>query len=80
MERIEIKDKLVEILKDIFDDEELVITEKTSPKDIEDWDSLANINIVLQIEKYYKIKFSIQDIGKLNNIEEIIDFIMERVK
>ena len=52
------KERLQEIFRDIFDDEELVITEDMSANDIEDWDSLAQINLIIAIEKEFKVKFN----------------------
>ena len=50
------KERLQEIFRDIFDDEELIIREDMSANDIEDWDSLAQINLIIAIEKEFKVK------------------------
>ncbi len=60
-----ILEQLTEIMRDIFDDEELIISNDTCSADIEDWDSLAQIQILDAIEKYYHIVFSISDITSL---------------
>ncbi len=52
-------DKLQEIFRDIFDDEEIVITRETTAADIEGWDSFAQINLMTAIEKEWGIKFTI---------------------
>lgn len=69
------KEKLQEIFRDIFDDEELVITEEMAAADIEDWDSLAQINLIIAIEKEFGVKFNLEEISKLKNIGEILEII-----
>lgn len=74
------KEKLQEIFRDIFDDEELVITEEMTATDIEDWDSLAQINLIIAIEKEFKVRFSLEEVSKLKNIGEMLDLIKLKVK
>ena len=57
MNREEIIGRLGSIFKDIFDEEDLEINDKTTAEDIEDWDSLAHINLVVAIEKEFSVKF-----------------------
>ena len=61
-----------EILIDIFDDEDLEITLNTCADDIEDWDSLAQMNIMVSISKHFKIKFSVEEIATLHNIGDLV--------
>lgn len=74
------KEKLQEIFRDIFDDEELVITEEMTAADIEDWDSLVQINLIIAIEKEFKVRFSLEEVSKLKNIGEMLDLIKFKVK
>ncbi|KAF0227062.1 MAG: acyl carrier protein [Erysipelotrichaceae bacterium] len=60
------------IFRDIFDDENLVITGETSAKDIEDWDSLTHIQLVTKIEKHFKIRFTLSEITKLKQVSDLI--------
>ena len=53
---MEILNSLEEIFKDIFDDEELKLERETSADDIDDWDSLAQINLIVAIEKEFNVK------------------------
>jgi len=69
---MEIKERLQEIFRDIFDDEELEIREDMSAKDIEDWDSLAQINLIIAIEKEFGVKFNLEEVSKLKNIGEML--------
>lgn len=69
---MEIKERLQEIFRDIFDDEELEIREEMSAEDIEDWDSLAQINLIIAIEKEFGVKFNLEEVSKLKNIGEML--------
>ena len=68
-----------EIFIDVFDDNSLIIKEDTNADDIEDWDSLANINLVVAMEKEFNLKFNINDIEKLNNVGDMIDLIKKKL-
>ena len=72
---MEIKERLQEIFRDVFDDEELEIREEMSAKDIEDWDSLAQINLIIAIEKEFEVKFNLEEVSKLKNIGEMLELI-----
>jgi acyl carrier protein len=70
---------LNEIFQDIFDDDSLAITAETNQDDIEEWDSLANINIVFAIEDEFDIKFDVDDITKMKSVAIIIDEIKKKL-
>ena len=76
---MDILNKLQEIFRDVFDDETIVLTNETTQDDIEDWDSLAQINISGAIKKDFKIDFSMEEIGKLKNVGEIVKKIEEKL-
>jgi len=78
MDREKILQEITEIFREVFDDDELEIFENTSAEDIEEWDSLENINLMLSIEKLYGIKFTIQDMSSMNNVGDMITMINEK--
>ncbi len=65
------------IFQDIFDDESIVLTESTNSDDIEDWDSLEQINLLVAIEKKYSIKFKLDDVAKLENVGDMVNLILK---
>lgn len=67
------------IFRDVFDDESLVIARKTCADDIEEWDSLAQINLIVAIEKEFKVKFSLDELANLNDVGDMVDLIMTKV-
>ena len=74
-----IMEKLNEIFQDIFDDDTLVITENTTANDIEDWDSLEQINLLTAIEKKFNIKFKLADVRGLKDVGDLLDLVARMV-
>lgn len=76
---MEIIEELQEIFREIFDEDELVISRDTTAEDIEDWDSLTHMQLIVEIEKKYGIKFTTAEIKKAANVGEFIDIIKEKL-
>jgi len=74
-----IMEKLQDIFRDVFDDDELVLTKETSAEDIEDWDSLAQIRLVVAIEKRFSIKFALGELQETENIGDMIELIQQHL-
>lgn len=74
-----IKETLQEIFRDILDLDDLVLEDETSASDIEEWDSLAHINLVVAIEREYNIKFALGELQDLKNIKDMIKLIEKKV-
>ena len=79
MNRTEIMAKLNEIFCDVFDDEDIVLSDDTTADDIEDWDSLEQINLLVAIEKQFKIKFQLADVSNLENVGAMADLVAKLV-
>ncbi len=80
MTRDEIFDSVRRIFWDNFDDDSLVIVDETNSSDIEDWDSIEHINLVIAMEKEFHLKFNIKEVGKLANVGEMVDLIQSMLK
>ena len=80
MSREEIYKKLDEVFQDVFDDDSIHVTDSTTANDIEDWDSLEHISLIVAIEHKFNIKFNMGEITSLKNVGEMVDIIIERVK
>lgn len=72
-------EKIQPIFKDIFDDENLVVTEKTVAADVEDWDSFAQMQIVMGIEDMFGIKFSTDEVTEFKNVGDVIKAIERHI-
>lgn len=80
MEREEIFSKLNEIFEDVLDlDETPNLTNETSATDIEEWDSLSHIQLIVAIEKEFGVKFSAKEIMGWENVGEFVDNIQKKI-
>jgi acyl carrier protein len=79
MDEPEIYVRLTEIFEDVFDDDSISVKPELSAKDVDGWDSLTHIRLILTIEKAFKIKFSTSEIGKLQNVGDLAALIKARV-
>ena len=75
----EIYVKLQEIFRDIFDDEAIVITPRTTADDIEEWDSIEHINLIGAVEDEFGIKFKMREVSGMKNVGEMAEIIKSRV-
>lgn len=75
----DIHSRLQAIFRDVFDNDTLVVTRATTVGDIPDWDSLAQINLVVAIEKDFEIKVSLEDLETLSNVGDMMDLIRTSV-
>ena len=80
MDKNEIITELNRIFIDILENENIQLTESTNANDIEEWDSLTHIQLVVAIEKYFKVKFTTQEIQQWKNVGEICASINNRLK
>ena len=67
--------RLGEIFQDVFDEDSIQLTPQLSAKDVDGWDSLTHIRLILTIEKAFKVKFSTTEIGKLQNVGDLVGLI-----
>lgn len=79
MSREQVYEELQEIFRDVFDDETIEINDATTAADIEEWDSLEQINLIMAIEKAFKVKFTIAEVGELQNVGEMVNAIVNKL-
>lgn len=79
MDQAQIYDRLKSIFEDVFDDDTIAIHPTLSAKDVDGWDSLTHIRLILTVEKAFRVKFSTSEIGKLQNVGELVNLIQSRV-
>ena len=78
MDDAQIYSKLTEVFHDVFDDDSIEVMPQLSAKDVDGWDSLMHIRLILTVEKAFKVKFSTSEIGKLANVGELVALIKAR--
>jgi acyl carrier protein len=74
-----ILEEVQSIFRDILDQPDLILTRDSNASTVEDWDSLAHINLVSAIEKHYKIKFALGELQELKNVGDMIDLIQAKL-
>ena len=72
--------QLTAVFQDVFDDTDLQITRSTSANDVENWDSVSHVTLMLNVEKKFQVRFSSSEVAKLQNVGELIDLIEKRVQ
>ena len=78
MDEPQIYVRLAEIFQDVFDEDSIEVTPGLSAKDVDGWDSLTHIRLILTIEKAFKIKFSTSEIGKMETVGDLVTLIKVR--
>ena len=79
-EKSTILHKINQIFIDVLDNKDITLTESTSAKDIEEWDSLTNIQIIISIEKEFNIHFTTKDLLNLKSVKDIVECISTKLK
>ncbi len=79
MQKPEIYSQLNKVFRDLFDDEGIELTPQTCADDIEGWDSLAHINLIVAVEAKFKIKFKTAEIESLHNVGHLVDVIAHKI-
>jgi len=72
--------RLSTIFRDVFDDESLVLRDDLTAEDVENWDSLTHINLIVAIEKEFRIRFTTAEVSRLKNVGELEALVAAKVK
>ncbi|MDE6098639.1 MAG: acyl carrier protein [Muribaculaceae bacterium] len=71
--------KLQEIFRDVLDNDDIILDRNTSAADIDEWDSLANVQLIIEIESEFGIRFTSAEIPSWQNIGDITDCIAKKI-
>ena len=66
---------IIEIFQDILDVKEGTVSLSTTSSDIDEWDSVATVNIIVALEDEFGIKFKLEDIQTLNTVKDFVDLV-----
>lgn len=80
MTRDQVFDRLEEVFRDVFDDEEITLYEDTTADDIDDWDSIEHITLIAAVEKEFGMRFTMGEVSGMKNVGEMVSVIAERAK
>jgi acyl carrier protein len=78
MDEPQIYARLSEVFQDVFDDDSIEVTPSLAAKDVDGWDSITHIRLMLTVEKAFKVKFSTSEVGKLANVGDLVALIKTR--
>ena len=79
MERTDVESKLTVIFRKTFDNDSLVLTNKLTANDVDQWDSLSHMHLITEIEDTFSIKFKLKDLNKMKNVGDMIDLIISKL-
>ena len=80
----EVREQVQEVFRDVFEDPALVLNEKMTAEDVDGWDSLAHINLIIALEKRLGIKFATAEISRLkedgSNVGSMLELVAKKRK
>jgi acyl carrier protein len=79
MDDAQIYSRLARVFNDVFDDETIELTPQLTAKEVDGWDSLTHIRLILSVEKEFKIRFTTSEIGNLENVGDLAALVKARV-
>ena len=79
MKREELLAEVQDIFRDVLDNEDIVLEDNTTADDVEEWDSLSHIQLIVAIEKAFKVKFATKEILSWKNVGELMDCLNEKL-
>ena len=77
--RDEIRSVLNELFRETFDDDSIEISDETTAEDIDQWDSLMHITLVVAMEKQFGFQLNAEEVGQLKNVGEMLDILEHRL-
>ena len=75
MNQDEITAQLTEVFHEVFEDDSIVLSREMTADDVEDWDSLAHMRLILSVENSFGLRLPSTKVGGLKNVGELIDLI-----
>ncbi len=76
----DIRSRLNIVFQDVFDDPGIQVRDDMTAEDIEDWDSVAHITLILSVEEAFGVRLNAAEIGKLSNVGAMIDLLHRMLK
>ena len=78
-EKMKVKEKLQLIFRDLFEDDSIELNDSMTSNDLEDWDSLMHINLIIYIEEEFKIKLTTSESFNTQSVGEFINLIVKKI-
>ena len=71
--------ELSKVFSDVFDDDDIVLTPQLTARDVEGWDSLKHVRLILTAERAFGVKFAASEVAKLDNVGELAALIERKL-
>jgi acyl carrier protein len=78
IENAVVYEKLTCVFRDVLDEDDLVLTPGLTADDVDGWDSLSHVRLVLAVSKVFGVKFSAAEVGQLKNVGEFVEMIQSK--
>jgi acyl carrier protein len=75
MENNQLRTRVTETFRNVFGDSDLVISDGMTAQDVEQWDSLTHINLIVALEREFRVKFTTGEVSKLKNVGDLLSLI-----
>ncbi len=75
MDRSQIFEHLTAVFREVFGNDTIVPSEEMTAEDVEEWDSLSHIRLIVSIEKVFGVRFDTADVHSAENVGEFVDII-----
>jgi acyl carrier protein len=79
MNNADILKTLIDVFHEVFDDDSIEVNPNLTAKDVDEWDSLTHIRLMLSVERAFQIKFAASEIGALKNVGDLIALVEKKV-
>jgi acyl carrier protein len=79
LDREQVISRLVELMEDAFDEDDIDYSDELTADDIEEWDSLSNVRFIVSVEQAFGVRFTVGEIEGFANVGELVDKIVEKL-
>jgi acyl carrier protein len=80
VDRSQILSKINELIRDVFDEDDLVVTDETEAEDVDEWDSTNHVRLIVAIEEAFHVQFTTDEITAPENVGQLVDLVASKLK
>lgn len=79
MSQTDIIARMLPVFQEVFDDDTLTITAGTTSEDVEDWDSLSNVRLIIAIERAFGVRIKASEVAQLDDVGSLADLVAQKL-